>query len=294
MKSGDVKTMKENKTNSIVRFFAFAMLTLGLIMASAQMVLADTLSDYASDFVAMGGTAAFILFIVAIFIYALYSKSDQYGGMAKALAVVLVVIGIGIWAGVFYVSETGPDTGTLGVQPTWGVTVNACNNTTVGTSGVAAVTVAILWDISDDAITGCDDLTMNFTVYRDDVLSDYYYCNAYVDDDSLDLYTANEGTSNHVIGITGGNPQIVWTDSQSNALTNVWEMPTIPQAETMRETITIDFDWADTGIRGMVDETQSVTSFNIVFASESTNSAGEVISLTPVVIPVTLIVTTQA
>lgn len=284
----------KRKLSRIVGMIAIIALVTSMVFGFVGNAIAQDsgVETAATNFVEMGWTAAVILFVVAIFVYAIWNKSDAWGGFAKALAVVLVLVGFAIGLGVFLVTPSAP--AAAAVSPLFAVTVNAANNTTHSTAGIAAMTWNVLWDISDAAISTGDQLTMNFTVYRNDQLATFFYTNARVDGDSINVHTQNDGTSAAVIALTGGNYRTTWTDSGGNALANVLEIPSVPQAETTRETITLAVTLSDAGISGMVDNSLSVDTFNIVFAETTTNSANQPISTTPITIPVTLLVTTQA
>lgn len=282
----------KHKISKIMGFLAIASLVMTLTLGLTATVAAQGVEQAVTDVAAMGALGFFIFLIAAIFVWAMFAKNEQYGGVAKASSVVLVLVGLAIWGGVFLV-QPAVVTPTA-VTPLFAVTVNNANNTTHSTAGIAAMTWNVLWDISDAAISTGDQLTMNFTVYRNDQLATFFYTNARVDGDSINVHTQNDGTSAAVIALTGGNYRTTWTDSGGNALANVLEIPSVPQAETTRETITIAVTLSDAGIAGMVDNSLSVDTFNIVFAETTTNSANQPISTTPITIPVTLLVTTQA
>lgn len=272
-----------------VLLIALAMMWGGSALVAAQ----DGGEDAAADFVAMGATATLILIIIAVFVWVLGAGHETWGGFMKALAIVLVIVGAAIFFGVFAVSEA-PVT-TAAARPDWASTMNAANNTTHSTLGVNALTWDVTWDISDASVLpGMDQLTLNVTVYRDDQLSAFYYTNALVDMDSVEDYTQDSGITSSIILYSGGIPQITWTDSGGNPVLDT-ELPSLPQAETRRETVTCAITLADAGIAGMVDNSLTVSTFNIIIASQTTDSDGNVIAYAnPITMPITIVVTTQA
>ena len=280
-----------NKIASALVVLATVM-AFGLMVAAPAVAETDAVSDAWNGFVAYGWMATIGCIIGAIIIWMIWGDGE-YENAAKAVAVILVVIGFAAGLGI---GVAAPDSGGQAgaVQPEFGATANAANNTTHATLGVNAYTWAVLYDISDAAISTGEATTFNMTVRRTDQLSDFYYTNAYVDMDTVEDIS-NAGVPVSLIALSGTQPRVTWTDSQGNALTNTVEIESVPQPETKIETMTCSIYLSDTAIGAMVTNSQSVSTFNIVVATETTDSTGQPVAYSnPITIPITVVVTSQA
>ena len=260
-----MKNVKNMKSMSMLMVIMAIVTSLTMTAAAQEVDGTGTWNTWAS----MGLVGAIGAIFAAVVVWVIFEEKNpmiaKIGALACVIFAVVAAFGIKVATddnGTASIDDFGDDVTPAGVF--FDLTVHDSNNTAIcsRSAGLGYHWKTIVNYTSGEVTNATDTITLNFTVDRGDLLSGFYYTDAYIDIDSIPwIESETTGNDYDLIAKTNQLWSVTFVDTNS-AQSN--EALRVPQAETTRENfqciLTLNHGFMD----AMYDNSIFTTGFDII------------------------------